>query len=383
MKEFAIVAIGYNRPQCLKRLLESLSKAYYDRNVDMIISIDNSGSNDVVEVARSFCWDFGAKRVETYPERLGLKKHILRCGNFTSEYTNLIVFEDDLVVSRYFFSYVVSTVQKYSGDDRIAGIGLYSYDFCQNSGYVFSPAVDGTDVFFIQHACSWGQVWTQDKWKKFMEWYSQNDAPFCNIENVPENVNRWNEKSWLKYHVRYCIETDRYFVFPRESLTSNYSTVGSHSKESSNKYQVPLQNGERNYVLPDFENSRAVYDAYFESVIAKKTLEDLLHGSVCFDSYGVRKNSSRCRYWLTTQNWNYKIIKTYGLEIRPRELNIIEEIDGNIFKLYDTEIREKNEFTLNISDEEICYSARDLSIKKMLHYCLSQIWIRFKRKYKG
>ena len=39
----AIVAIGYNRPKLMKRLLDSVGKAYYEEDdISLIISIDES-----------------------------------------------------------------------------------------------------------------------------------------------------------------------------------------------------------------------------------------------------------------------------------------------------------------------------------------------------
>lgn len=48
-----IVAVAYNRPTSLSRLLNSISFAYYPSNYDieLIISIDYSGSDECLKVA--------------------------------------------------------------------------------------------------------------------------------------------------------------------------------------------------------------------------------------------------------------------------------------------------------------------------------------------
>ena len=75
MKKLAILAIGYNRVDSISRLLESLNVANYGGDqVPLIISIDNSGSDDVEKYANQFLWKHGEKIVKTYPERLGLRK---------------------------------------------------------------------------------------------------------------------------------------------------------------------------------------------------------------------------------------------------------------------------------------------------------------------
>lgn len=385
MNKFAVVAIGYNRAACMKRLLTSVEQALYDQNVDLIISIDNSGTTAVEEMANEFEWTHGEKRVVTHPERLGLKKHVLECGGYTEQYENIVVFEDDLYVSPHYFEYVKQCVDMYGDDDRIAGIGLYNNNLDQNSGYRFEAVQDGYDVYFMQYACSWGQVWTQKKWRKFMEWYQDNSAPFSDDEVVPPNVNRWNERSWLKYHVKYCAETKRFFAFPHVSLTTNFSSLGSHSKFDDNAYQIALSWGEKQWRLPSLEESHSKYDVYFENLDLAEAL-NLPSEDLCIDTYGQRKNSGGKRYWLTTRAADYRVLSSYALEFRPRDANVLAGIPGSMIKLYDTQVEEK--YTLlsekEVIREEIHYIVGATSLKKLMAYCrhtfLQRLWLKIRGK---
>ena len=160
MGKYAIVAIGYNRADSMQRLLNSLSKVEYDGDdVSIIISIDNSGTDFVEKCADKFVWDFGEKIVKTYPERLGLRNHILSCGNFLKDYDAMAVFEDDIVVAPGFYMYMKETVAKYESDDRIAGISLYNHLWNVNAKLPFQPQCSPYDVYFLQFAQSWGQIW--------------------------------------------------------------------------------------------------------------------------------------------------------------------------------------------------------------------------------
>ena len=96
----AICCIGYNRPESMRRLLNSVGKGVYDDvNIPLIISIDESDKSDNVEaVAREFEWKYGKKIIKRYPQRLGLKEHCMRCGDSSVEYGALIFLEDDVVV---------------------------------------------------------------------------------------------------------------------------------------------------------------------------------------------------------------------------------------------------------------------------------------------
>ena len=61
-------------------------------------------------------------------------------------------------------------------------------------------------------------------------------------ENIlPKYITQWNTQSWLKYFMRYIVETNKYFVYPYFSLTTNVSEVGEHCKIPNNDFQVSLQ----------------------------------------------------------------------------------------------------------------------------------------------
>ena len=83
----AIIIIGYKRRDSIERLLRSLERANYDGDtVDLVFSIDNSGTRIVEECAEEYEWKHGKKIIRTFPQRQGLRKHILSCGNYFSEY---------------------------------------------------------------------------------------------------------------------------------------------------------------------------------------------------------------------------------------------------------------------------------------------------------
>ena len=54
----AVIAVGYNRPASMKRLLDSIIAAEYDGNeLDLIISIDRGEKQaQIIDVAKSFEW---------------------------------------------------------------------------------------------------------------------------------------------------------------------------------------------------------------------------------------------------------------------------------------------------------------------------------------
>lgn len=53
--------------------------------------------------------------------------------------------------------------------------------------------------------------------------------------------------------------------------------------------------------------------------------------------YGNRKDFSK-KYVLTPARLPYKIVKSFGLHMRPQEVNVINNIPGTNIFLYDTRI---------------------------------------------
>lgn len=315
----AICAISYNRPNSTQRVLDSLKAGIYGSDkVDLIISIDNSGNDAIEDIAKKFTWPYGFKRVITHCKRLGLRNHVIEVGSYTQEYDGLIVLEDDIYVAPSFYLYAKACVTKYADDSSIAGISLYSFKGNYHRNFIpFSPLQSDSDIFLMQNAQSWGQVWMRKQWKEFKDWYDSHSDDFHEMPHLPKSICSW-KKSWLKYHTRYCIETNKYFVYPYTSFSTCCNEAGEHVKKTDNHLQVSLFYGEKK----EFNlNPIVKYDAFFENEILYKKLK-LTSKELCIDIYGEKGNRLNRRYWLTRETKPYKILAKYGLFYRPIENNI-------------------------------------------------------------
>ena len=181
MADIPIVVVAYNRLESLKRILASLSRGEYPREpVELIISIDRGDNQEVLQYADAFPWPHGEKRVIYRQENLGLKRHILTCGDLTQDHDGIILLEDDLVVSPDFYRYAQECCTFVQGQDRIAGVALYNHRLSQLTEKVFEPLEDGFDNWYFRYACSWGQMWTKEQWALFKAWFTAftNCLPF-------------------------------------------------------------------------------------------------------------------------------------------------------------------------------------------------------------
>lgn len=328
----AIVAVAYNRIESISRLLSSLDRAYYDENVTLIISIDKSNTTKVEEYADSFIWKYGTKKVVRHKENMGLRKHILSIGEYLNEYDALVVLEDDLVVSPSFWFYAKASAVHYRDDVNVAGISLYSYHINPHTTTPFFPMITNKDTYFLQYAPSWGQVWLKKQWKEFKLWYDCNSEEFTDAPHLPYNICHWGKKSWLKYHTKYAIEHNKFFVYPYDAYSTTCGDLGEHAIENTSYMQVSLmQDYKKDFNFTRLLNAQVMYDAFFERIMSVGEFQD-----VCIDLYGQKRNKMKNRYWLTTSAEKFKVLKSYRLTFKPYELNAIDGNNGEDLFLYDT-----------------------------------------------
>lgn len=334
----AIAAVGYNRPQCMKRLLDSIGRAEYGENdITLIISIDESPKSDQVQkVAEDFEWKYGPKLIRRYPERQGLKKHIIQCGDLSEKYGAVIILEDDLVVSPGFYSYVCQAHDKYDSDDRIAGISLYSNSENVFSRFRFIPEKNAFDTYFGQYIITWGESWSFEQWKKYKSWFFEHEDKLPSVnDKMPREILSWT-RSWGKYFISYMVENDLYYIMPYTALSTNFSERGEHRSSSfyETAYQVRLMSGSMIYRFPEFEQG-IKYDCFFERIPEYDNFIDGIdNNELCIDLYGTRTSTLGKKYLLTYKKYDLPLIKTYGLRMKPIEDNVTYNVEGKGINLY-------------------------------------------------
>jgi glycosyltransferase involved in cell wall biosynthesis len=332
-----IIVIGYNRPKAIERLLNSLLKATYTGNVDLIISIDGGGDNSVKEIAKNFAWPFGEKKLVFHDTNMGLRKHVLSCGDLSKDYDGVIVLEDDLYVSPVFYQYTLQAFDYYKDDPKIAGISLYSHAYNETAQFPFRPLADDSDVFFLQYAASWGQFWSKRQWMGFRDWYrGQTMSPGDeSTGHLPANIRLWPETSWKKYFISYIIRHDLYFVYPRHSLTSNFGDEGTNHRISEDLFQVPLWLEKQEFQFKSFNESFAVYDVYCEMNTGrlKRLAPSLTEYDFEVDLYGMKSGDDSGKEWFLSSRKCPRPLKTFAREMKPHEMNILADIPGDYFSL--------------------------------------------------
>lgn len=332
----AVVVMAYNRPDSLQRLLASLRTAEHPDGVPLIISIDRGDdNNDVVAQADQFDWCHGDKQVIFHEQHLGLVEHFFFCGRLTREYGAIILLEDDLYVSPPYYHFAMQAIDTYTDDARIAGIALNALWFNGYTHYPFTPLRDESDVFFLQVPWYQGQAYTRAQWDAFDTWHAGEDRTLVAGDPIHEQFLTFDEDEWFPLKTKYLVEANRYYVFPRESLTTNFGDAGTHFTSRTDFFQVPLQYGRDTFRLQRFDDALAVYDSFFE--IRPDRLNRLTEALRGYD-YAVDVNATKRRehldadYVLTTQPCRAPVC-SFGLSMRPPEANVMAGIPGQAISL--------------------------------------------------
>ena len=361
----AIVVVCYNRPAAAKRLLDSLNVANYPYdNVPLIISVDCSGNEEMYELACTFEWKHGPKYPVIHTERLGLKKHICECGDYTHQFKGVIILEDDLFVAEDFYNYTVSAVDAYYNEDKVAGIALYADTM---NGYVGLPLYywyDGSDAFMMQSAITSGECFTDKMWERFRSWFSVNEDVDPEPYFMPRTIKNWR-RAWSKYFNIYLVEKDLYFVHPHFSTTTNCGEAGEHGNDI-NMIHSRMILGSKEWKFKSFADS-IKYDIYADFVGLGKYL-GLDDKDLCVDFYGDKKNEQKQKYWLSPYVLPYKVIDKFALNLEPMEVNIVYGIKGNDLFLYDTTIPVNVKSTDKLTLHQFTYHFKNVDYRKVIRY---------------
>ena len=348
-EKIAIIAIGYNRLKALSRLLQSVADANYEiDDVPLVISIDASGDQSLYDYVNSFDWKHGTKYVNIQKVRLGLKEHIFQCMSLSKYFKGIIILEDDLFVSPFFYHYANTVLDKYGNDEHVAGIALYRNEYDGFANIPFQPLPNGQDVMAWKSVCSWGEILNERMWNQFYTWLDSWDENFEAID-MNDTIKSWT-RAWSKYFYAYLVTQNKYFIFPYESLTTNFNDAGGEHGGGNSIVQVSLQQGKRNYQLADFDRLIR-YDIFGNNENIADWL-NLKREDLTVDFY-LHSRKYYGRYILTAARLSYKTIKGYALTMRPWELNIKYGISGNDIFLYDRQTKEpiqspKRKFSYNM-----------------------------------
>ncbi|GGP57848.1 hypothetical protein GCM10009347_25360 [Shewanella algicola] len=355
----AIIIPAFSRAKSLERLLKSLSSLdFTDDYFEIIISLDGGASDDVLLVADNFKRNFEIIDVSVIKrtKNLGLRNHILWCGDLTEKYNSVVILEDDLVISKNFILYIKNAISKYKGVTDIAGISLYSPKYNEYANLPFEACENGYSNYFMKVASSWGQIWTFEQWSEFKKWYTSNSM--FNLQDrhdIPVQLANWPSSSWKKYYSTYLVDTNKYFVYPYSSISSNCAdSGGTHNTTGTSILQVPIP--EQFNSLPDFQDfneNATCYDQFMER--EQCSLE--VNGKITpveLDIYGLKPINY-------LQLFDYTVTSKYSSDPLSKIKLMFKPIENNISFL--TEYSQDNNEVLSLSNSKHIYEPTWFSLR--------------------
>ncbi len=331
-----IIISAYNRPIALQRLLSSLVKASYPDGIQirLVISIDRGEGMEyanVTKLAEEFSWTFGPKEMIKQSEHLGLVRHFLFCCGLSKTYDQIIYLEDDLIASPAFYTYTSQAFDFYHGEDRLAALSLYALWFNGYTQQPFVPISDGSDVFFLQMPYTQGLAFTSQQWRAFSNWLDKADRGLSPDSQLHDSFLRFGPEEWFPTMAKFVVETGRYVLYPRVSLTSGAGDAGVHFDTPSRFFQTPLEGSEKNYHFQLLEQSNAVYDSFFEILPSRLSrLTDAFNGyEYDIDLYATKSpRHLHADHVLTSRKSRAPKI-SFGKSMWPMEVNVIENVRGD------------------------------------------------------
>lgn len=349
----AIVVVTFNRANSLKRLLASIENAIYQEFPNLIISIDYSDQyqKKLNRIAEDFKWQ-GGKNIILQKRNLGLKRHIFSCAELTRQYESIILLEDDLVVSPGYYDYAVKALRATSQSAQVAGISLYKNSFNESVFLPFEPIKAQSDFFLMKVPCSWGQIWTKEQWQDFKNWYD-NWFYEDDYKSLPAGIAVWPEKSWKKPFFVYLHQNNKYFVYPYVSYSMNLNEPGTNIIHKDFKFLNPLALSGPKSDLFFHEDSPMYSASYFLTPeYINRFVPQLSAFNYTVDFFGDMLHTIGNEDWIITCLTAKNAELSFGLELKPIEINIILQIKGDNIKL----VKKKHIISRRLSKRVIFYN---------------------------
>jgi hypothetical protein len=322
-----VVVVAYNRPRSLERLLASLDASGYPdgAEVPLVISIDRGsggGWREVCEIARGFDWRRGSKRVIEHPKHLGLLEHLRSCGRLSAAAGDVIILEDDLLVAPPYYQFATAALNAYRDEPRVAGTCLYGLWFNGFTQDPFQPLDDGGDAFFLKLPYTQGLAFTPAQWQCLDEAFGGGKvAPHPDLH---ASFLGFDRDEWFPAVARNLVASDRFFCFPRVSLTVGSGDAGTHFDAQTSWLQTPVSLRARPYQLLPFDDVIAVYDSFYELLPdrIRRVAPLLPQEPFDVDINATKPQAALHESLLLTTRPARHAVERYQLEMVPPEMNL-------------------------------------------------------------
>ena len=276
MNTTPICLFVYNRPKETEAALASLSACRgADQHPLFIFSdgVKHPQADTAVKEVRNILhrpWPFLSIHYSESSVNRGLAKSIIEgVGKVLEQYEQVIVLEDDLVLSADFLEYMEQSLLTYRNDNRIWSISGYSPS-------IEIPADYEHQVYLTPRASSWGWGTWRNRWEG-IDWEVSDYRQFRSSRKKRKAFDRGgNDMSRLldlqqhgrinSWAIRWCYAQflrNMYTVYPVKSKVANqgFGNNASHAGWHDDRHQVVLDSSPLE-ISPDLEPDGRIMDAF-------------------------------------------------------------------------------------------------------------------------
>ncbi len=228
---------------------------------------------DVLQVRKSLKKILGFKNITIYEslENKGLANSIIEgVSKILQKYENIIVLEDDLLVSENFLDFMNQSLEFYKDSENIWSISGYTPELTCLNEYK-------KDVYLSPRASSWGWATWNDRWLS-IDW---NIKDYSDFKKNTTSIARFNEggndmsvmlkmqmsgkiDSWA---IRWCynqFKMKKYTVYPTFSRLVNigFDEKGTHNSTGGRRWSTTLS--KKPFELTMLEKDEVIFRCFAE-----------------------------------------------------------------------------------------------------------------------
>ena len=233
----AVVSIGYSRSQTLRKSLFRLSQCHGVMDHDCYLYLDAPfQEEDCLACDKMYAVALEAKKrflpnlqIVRREKNYGVPGNLISAISLTlASYGKVVFFEDDVLVSRTFLSFMDAALKLYENDARIFCINGYQFP------YLRIPKDYPLDVYLNPRNMAWGFGIWEDRWSKvdfaMTDWpeFKRNLANMEQLVRAGEDLPGMIESqlvgdihTWDVQCTYYMVKNGLYAVEPRYGMTKN------------------------------------------------------------------------------------------------------------------------------------------------------------------
>ncbi|XP_043702054.1 uncharacterized protein LOC122652396 [Telopea speciosissima] len=268
--------ITQNRATSLRRLLKSLSDAYYcGDDISISFNMDSKVDEETVKLVNTFQWPHGTKTLRRRIIQGGLIRAVSESWYPSSDDDFGLLLEDDIEVSPYYYLWIKYALLAYHYDPQVSlpelsSISLYTPRLVEVvkerpkwNATEFFKRIHPNTPYLHQLPCSWGAVFFPKQWREFYVYMNMRFTENAkqNPVQIPKSrTNGW-QASWKKFLIDMMYLRGYVSLYPnfpnQASFSTNHMEPGAHISAKDNvvrhdktDFEVPLLKDDFRGFLP-------------------------------------------------------------------------------------------------------------------------------------